>query len=130
MVESITDTKAVVIEAPEDCPRYLGRVIKGLDRTAQTPIWMQEKLRRCGQRSLGPLVDVTNFVLLELGQPLHAFDVNKVEGSVIVRRANNGEELTLLNEQQVTLDSSVLIIADEKKALALAGCDGRGINSG
>lgn len=122
--ESITDTKAVVIEAPEDCPRYLGRVIKGLDRTAQTPIWMQEKLRRCGQRSLGPLVDVTNFVLLELGQPLHAFDVNKVEGSVVVRRANNGEELTLLNEQQVTLDDSVLVIADEKKALALAGVMG------
>jgi len=75
IVPTLNDVVNVVVDAPADCPRYLGRVIKGLDRTAPTPIWMQEKLRRCGQRSLGPLVDVTNYVLLELGQPLHTFDL-------------------------------------------------------
>jgi len=118
------DIKQVVVEAPDDCPRYLGRIIKGLDRSATTPIWMQEKLRRCGQRSLGPLVDVTNYVLLELGQPLHAFDLNKIEGDIVVRRGRAGESLELLNEQTITLDESVLVIADQKRALAFAGVMG------
>jgi len=114
----------VVVDAPEDCPRYLGRVIKGLDRSAATPIWMQEKLRRCGQRSLGPLVDVTNYVLLELGQPLHAFDLTKITGDIVVRRAKDNEKLALLNEQTIELDDEVLVIADEKQALAFAGVMG------
>jgi phenylalanyl-tRNA synthetase beta chain len=121
---SINDHKNVNVEATIDCPRYLGRVIKGLDRSAQTPIWMQEKLRRCGQRSLGPLVDVTNYVLLELGQPLHAFDLAKIDGDIVVRHAREKESLTLLNEQQVELDESVLVIADQHKALAFAGVMG------
>jgi len=121
---TIDDVKTVVVEAPEDCPRYLGRVIKGLDRSAPTPIWMQEKLRRCGQRSLGPLVDVTNYVLLELGQPLHAFDLDKIEGDIIVRRGQIEESLVLLNEQEIELDDSVLVIADQNKALAFAGVMG------
>ncbi|HIL91499.1 MAG TPA: phenylalanine--tRNA ligase subunit beta [Cycloclasticus sp.] len=122
--ETIDDKVNVVVEAIEDCPRYLGRVVKGLNRSAPTPIWMQEKLRRCGQRSLGPLVDVTNYVLLELGQPLHAFDLNKIEGDIVVRRANEGETLALLNEQTIELDDDVLLIADQTKSLAFAGVMG------
>lgn len=121
---TIDDVINVIVEAPEDCPRYLGRVIKGLNRSAATPIWMQEKLRRCGQRSLGPLIDVTNYVLLELGQPLHAFDLNKIDGDIIVRRACSNEKLELLNEQSIELDEDVLVIADEHKALAFAGVMG------
>tara|TARA_R110002096_G_scaffold92144_10_gene208356 strand:+ start:4101 stop:6473 length:2373 start_codon:yes stop_codon:yes gene_type:complete len=114
----------VLVEAVEDCPRYIGRVIKGLDRTATTPIWMQEKLRRCGQRSLGPLVDVSNYVLLELGQPLHCFDLNKIQGDIIVRRAVKNEALTLLNDQTIELDDDILVIADQQKPLAFAGVMG------
>ncbi|MFT6625457.1 MAG: phenylalanyl-tRNA synthetase beta chain [Cycloclasticus sp.] len=121
---SLDITQNVIVDAAEDCPRYLGRVIKGIDRTAQTPIWMQEKLRRCGQRSLGPLVDVTNYVLLELGQPLHAFDLDKIDGDIIVRRASAKEPLTLLNGQTIELDEDVLVIADSKQALAFAGVMG------
>jgi len=121
---TIDDVVNVVVDAPADCPRYLGRVIKGLDRSAATPIWMQEKLRRCGQRSLGPLVDVTNYVLLELGQPLHAFDLDKVNDGIIVRRGRNGEKLALLNEQTIELEDDVLVIADQQQALAFAGVMG------
>jgi len=120
----IDDVVNVVVDTPADCPRYLGRVIKGLNRAAETPVWMQEKLRRCGQRSLGPLVDVTNYVLLELGQPLHAFDLDKVNDGIIVRRGRHGEELTLLNEQTIKLDDDVLVIADQQQALAFAGVMG------
>jgi len=124
-IEETTQTKqSVSVEAPEDCPRYLGRVIEGLNATAATPVWMQEKLRRCGQRSLGPLVDVTNYVLLELGQPLHAFDLNKIDGELVVRHANNKEKLTLLNDQEVQLSDDILVIADQKQALAMAGIMG------
>lgn len=121
---TIDDVVSVKVDVPEDCPRYLGRVIKGLDRSVPTPIWMQEKLRRCGQRSLGPLVDVTNYVLLELGQPLHTFDLNKIDGDIVVRRARSNEILELLNEQKIELDDDVLLIADEHKALAFAGVMG------
>lgn len=124
-VEEISQSNCTVsVEAPEDCPRYLGRVIEGLNPAAKTPVWMQEKLRRCGQRSLGPLVDITNYVLLELGQPLHAFDLNKIDGDIVVRRAKSEEKLTLLNEQEVSLDDEILVIADQKQALAMAGIMG------
>ena len=122
--ESITTLKNVTVNAPIDCPRYLGRVIEGLAPNAETPLWMQEKLRRCGQRSLGPLVDVTNYVLLELGQPLHAFDIDKIKGEITVRRARAGEKMTLLNEQEVKLDEEVLVIADDLNPIALAGIMG------
>ena len=115
--------------APEACPRYLGRVIRGIDPDVETPLWMQEKLRRCGIRSLGPVVDVTNYVLLELGQPMHAFDLGRLSGGIQVRYARPGEQLTLLDERTIELDEDTLLICDHDKALALAGIMG-GMDSG
>jgi phenylalanyl-tRNA synthetase beta chain len=114
----------VTVEAKEECPRYLGRLIKSVNSTAETPLWMQERLRRSGLRSLGPIVDVTNYVLLELGQPLHAFDAEKLTGSITVRVSDKNEELTLLNDQTIKLDGVALVIADDKQPLALAGVMG------
>jgi phenylalanyl-tRNA synthetase beta chain len=118
------DTLTVSVEATDACPRYLGRLIKGVNARAQTPLWMQERLRRSGLRSLGPLVDVTNYVLIELGQPLHAFDAEKLTGGITVRWAKADENLTLLNGQTINLDNQALVIADDKQALALAGIMG------
>ncbi len=84
---SIDDTVAVEVKAADACPRYLGRVVKNVNVAAETPIWMQEKLRRCGIRSIDPVVDITNFVLLEQGQPMHAFDLDKIDGGIVVRLA-------------------------------------------
>lgn len=114
----------ISIEASDLCPVYLGRVISGLNAGSETPLWMQERLRRAGLRSLGPVVDVTNYVLLELGQPLHAFDADKVSGGITVRMARDGEKLLLLNEQEILLDKETLVIADESAPLALAGIMG------
>lgn len=119
-----TEVWPVEIETPEDCPRYLGRLIRGVDPAAVTPLWMRERLRRAGLRSLGPLVDVTNYVLLELGQPLHAFDAAKLSGAVRVRRAHASEKLLLLNDQEIMLDGEALVIADDSGPLALAGVMG------
>ena len=105
-------------------PRYLGRVIKGINLDAETPLWMVEKLRRSGIRSIDPVVDVTNFVLLELGHPMHAFDLNAIEGGIKVRSANAGEELVLLDGNTAKLNESTLVIADHHKALAIAGIFG------
>ena len=113
---SVTDTAA--------CPRYLGRLIKGVNAQAVTPLWMQERLRRSGLRSLGPLVDVTNYVLIELGQPLHVFDADKLSGGITVRYAKADENITLLNNQLIKLDEEALVIADDRQALALAGIMG------
>ena len=118
------DTLKVTVEDTTACPRYLGRLIKDVNAKAITPLWMQERLRRSGLRSLGPLVDVTNYVLLELGQPLHVFDANKLSGDITVRRAKTDESLLLLNNEVVTLDNEALVIADDQKALALAGVMG------
>ncbi|QJD31095.1 phenylalanine--tRNA ligase subunit beta [Methylococcus geothermalis] len=115
---------AVHLDAPEACPRYLGRVIAGIDAKAETPLWLKERLRRSGLRSLGPAVDVTNYVLLELGQPLHAFDLAKLSGEIHVRCGHEGESLKLLNGEEITLSPDVLVIADAEKALALAGIMG------
>ncbi len=120
----IKDTIDVKLEAGKDCPRYLGRVIKDVNAKAETPLWMQEKLRRSGIRSLGPVVDVTNFVLLELGQPMHAFDLAKINGAIHARHAKAGEKLNLLNDQEITLTEGCLVIADDKAPLALAGIMG------
>ncbi|MBY5941373.1 phenylalanine--tRNA ligase subunit beta [Halomonas sp. DP5N14-9] len=114
----------VRVEDAERCPRYIGRLIKGVDISRPTPMWMVERLRRSGVRAIDPAVDVTNYVMLELGQPLHAFDRANLEGAVIVRLARQGEELVLLDGQTVSLDPSTLIIADEKGPLALAGVMG------
>ncbi|TRX56979.1 phenylalanine--tRNA ligase subunit beta [Thalassomonas sp. M1454] len=126
---SIDDALAINIAAGEACPRYLGRVIKNIDATATTPLWMVEKLRRCGVRAIDPVVDVTNYVLLELGHPMHAFDLAKIDGGINVRFANENEELTLLDGAEVKLKSDTLVIADDNKPLAIAGIFG-GLDSG
>ncbi len=128
-VPTIDDVITINIEANEACPRYLGRVIKGINPNATTPLWMVEKLRRCGTRSIDPVVDVTNYILLELGHPMHAFDLAKLDGGINVRFANKDEKLTLLDENEVTLKEGTLVIADENKALAMAGIFG-GLDSG
>jgi phenylalanyl-tRNA synthetase beta chain len=114
----------IIVANPEACPRYLGRVIQAVNPQAATPLWMMERLRRSGQRSLGILVDVTNYVLLELGQPLHAFDAAKLSGNIQVRYARVGESLALLNGQHIELTAETLVIADQQKPLALAGIMG------
>ncbi|HSP58374.1 MAG TPA: phenylalanine--tRNA ligase subunit beta [Halomonas sp.] len=114
----------VRVEDGERCPRYIGRLIKGVDVTAETPLWMTERLRRSGVRSIDPVVDVTNYVMLEIGQPLHAFDLANLHGAVIVRLAREGERLVLLDGQDITLDADTLVIADERGPLAIAGVMG------
>ena len=129
VVITIDDRFDIEVQAQEACPQYLGRVIRGIDVNAQTPLWMQERLRRSGLRSLGAVVDVTNYVLLELGQPMHAFDLAQLSGGIQVRYALEGEQLTLLDERVITLDKQTLVIADHEKSLAIAGVMG-GIHSG
>ena len=126
---TIDDTLDITLSAESACPRYLGRVIKNINVNAQTPLWMVEKLRRCGTRSIDPVVDVTNFVLLEQGHPMHAFDLAAIEGGINVRYANEAEKLTLLDGNEVTLSTQTLVIADNAKALAMAGIFG-GLASG
>lgn len=121
---TIADTLSVQVEAPADCPRYLGRVIKGINPAAITPLWMKEKLQRGGIRCIDSVVDVTNYVLLELGQPMHAFSLAKIAGGIIVRKARNGEQLQLLDGNEIILDSATLVIADQQGPLALAGVFG------
>ena len=129
VVATIDDTRAITLEAPQACPRYLGRVIKNIDVSAPSPLWLQEKLRRSGVRSIDAVVDITNFVLLELGHPMHAFDNDTLTGDIAVRMANQDEELVLLDEAKVKLNSNTLVIADQNKALAIAGIFG-GLDSG
>ena len=112
------------VEAPAGCPRYLGRVLRNVDLTAETPLWMQEKLRRSGIRSIDAAVDVTNYVLLELGQPMHAFDRDEISGGIVVRMARPGEKLVLLDGQEVDLTEDTLVIADHDKPVAIAGVMG------
>ncbi|MGB1262606.1 MAG: phenylalanine--tRNA ligase subunit beta [Cognaticolwellia sp.] len=126
---TIDDTVAITLSAKQACPRYLGRVIKNIDVSAQTPLWMVEKLRRCGTRSIDPVVDVTNYVLLEQGHPMHAFDLDAIAGGINVRYATEGETLVLLDENEVKLSSETLVIADNEKSLAMAGIFG-GLASG
>ncbi|NJN46723.1 MAG: phenylalanine--tRNA ligase subunit beta, partial [Candidatus Competibacteraceae bacterium] len=120
----LDDTFPVAVSAPTDCPRYVGRVIRGVNPAAQTPLWMIERLRRSGLRSLGPLVDITNYVMLELGQPMHAFDLDKLTDRIDVRRANPGETLELLNGNAITPVADTLLITDAAGPLALAGIMG------
>ncbi|AMC99525.1 phenylalanine--tRNA ligase subunit beta [Halomonas chromatireducens] len=118
------DTFPVRVEDAERCPRYIGRLIKGVDVTTATPLWMVERLRRSGVRSIDPVVDITNYVMLELGQPLHAFDRANLHDGVVVRLAREGERLVLLDGQEITLSASTLVIADERGPLAIAGVMG------
>jgi phenylalanyl-tRNA synthetase beta chain len=121
---AIQDTRAVVLDAPAACPRYCGRIVRGVNAKAKTPDWMKQRIERCGVRSISALVDVTNYVMLELGQPLHAFDDGELEGAIHVRYPQAGEQLLLLNEQTVQPSADTALIADEQKALALAGIMG------
>ncbi|BBT50325.1 phenylalanine--tRNA ligase subunit beta [Acinetobacter baumannii] len=120
---TITDEKKVVINT-DGAPRYLGRVIKNVNVKAATPEWMEQALARSGIRTHSILVDITNYVLMELGQPMHAFDLAKIEGTVHVRQAKPKEKLQLLNDQEVELQDDVMVIADDQKALAIAGIMG------
>jgi phenylalanyl-tRNA synthetase beta chain len=116
--------RPIQLAAPEACPRYLGRVIRGVDARRPSPEWMRRRLERSGVRAIHLLVDITNYVMLELGQPLHAFDEAKLQGGITVRWAQSDETLPLLNEQRVTLAPDVLVIADEGGPLAMAGIMG------
>ncbi|USH03963.1 phenylalanine--tRNA ligase subunit beta [Grimontia kaedaensis] len=121
---AIDDKISVAIEAPAACPRYLGRVVRNVNVKAATPLWMQEKLRRSGIRSIDPIVDITNYVMLEQGQPMHAFDLAKIEGGIVARLAKPGEKLVLLDGNEAELNENTLVIADHNKALAIAGIFG------
>lgn len=124
IAEGHTLQRAVVLDASEGCPRYLGRVFAGVNARAETPAWMKARLERCGIRSISAVVDITNYVMLELGQPLHAFDNQALEGTIHVRWPHAGEKLRLLNGQEIEPDADMLLIADESRALALAGVMG------
>jgi len=125
----IKDLLSINLTAAKECPRYVGRIIHDVNLQATTPLWMRERLRRSGIRSIDPVVDVTNYVLLELGQPMHAFDLAKISQGIEVRLAKKGEQLVLLDETKVSLMPQDLIIADHQQPLALAGIMG-GMNSG
>lgn len=115
---------AINVKETAACPRYLGRVVKNVNVKAATPLWMQEKLRRSGIRSIDPIVDITNFVLVEFGQPMHAFDLAKLTGDIQVRLGNGEEKITLLDGSEVTIPNDTLVIADDARPLALAGVFG------
>lgn len=121
---SIDDVRPVEVLAPAACPRYLGRVIRNVDLSRPTPLWMVERLRRADVRSIDAAVDITNYVMIELGQPLHAFDLAEINGGIRVRMAEEGEKLVLLDGQEVTLRADTLVIADHDRALAIAGVMG------
>ncbi|MCV4287931.1 phenylalanine--tRNA ligase subunit beta [Pseudomonas capsici] len=118
------EVRPVELLAPAACPRYLGRVIRNVDLSRPTPLWMVERLRRSDVRSIDAAVDITNYVMLELGQPLHAFDLAEINGGIRVRMAEEGEKLVLLDGQEVSLRADTLVIADHQRALAIAGVMG------
>ena len=119
---SIDETFPIALDAPQRCPQYLGRVIRNVDPSAKSPLWMTERLRRSGLRPISPLVDVTNYVMMELGQPMHAFDLEELSGGIHVRYANQ-VDLQLLDGRVVDLTPDV-VIADEARVVALAGIMG------
>ena len=121
---TIDETFPVTVLSPEKCPRYLGRVIRDIDIARPTPLFMVERLRRSGIRSIDPVVDITNYVMLELGQPLHAFNLEALEGGIVVREAESNEALTLLDGQAREMTAGTLMIADQVKPLAMAGIMG------
>jgi phenylalanyl-tRNA synthetase beta chain len=122
--QRIDDRLPVELQAGASCPRFVGRVVRGLSSSARTPLWMRERLRRAGLRPIQPIVDVTNYVMLELGQPLHAYDLQKLDKGIRVRFGNAGEQLTLLDGKTIELAPDVLVIADGRGAVGLAGIMG------
>jgi phenylalanyl-tRNA synthetase beta chain len=121
---TVDDLLDVRLLAPEACPVFAGRVLRGVDSTARTPYWMQDRLRRAGLRSISPVVDVTNYVMLELGQPMHAYDLRRLNGGIDVRFARAGEALTLLDGRELPLGTDMLVIADADGPVGLAGIMG------
>jgi len=119
-----SDVFPIEISARQECPRYVGRVIRNIDSKAKSPLWLQERLRRSGLRSISPVVDVTNYVLLELGQPMHGFDLDKLHGGIQVRLSQQNESITVLDGQTITLQPGSLVIADRRQPQALAGIMG------
>ena len=129
---TIEDTFPIKVSDPQGCPRITARVVRGIDVSKPSPQWMQERLRRSGIRSIDAAVDITAYVMLELGQPMHAYDLNLLNGSINVRKASQGEQLTLLNEQTVELNEEILVIADNEGAIGMAGImggDSTGVNA-
>jgi len=121
---TIKDTQAVELVEPEGCPRFAGRVIRGYDSTARSPVWMTERLRRAGLRAISPVVDITNYVMLELGQPLHAYDFALLQGAIRPRLAKSGEKVTLLDGKEVEPAEDTLLITDDSGPIGLAGIMG------
>lgn len=124
VASTLTATLPIHITASEACPRYVGRIIHGVDNTRTTPEWMVQRLTAAGLNAISPIVDITNYVLLELGQPLHAFDLNQIDQQIDVRYAKANEKVDLLGDQTVELQTNTLVIADAKKVLAIAGIKG------
>jgi phenylalanyl-tRNA synthetase beta chain len=124
VVPALQQAKRVVVNVPAACPRYCGRLISGINAKASTPDWMLRRLERSGLRSISAVVDVTNYVLLALGQPMHAFDADKLSGDIVVRFAKENESLSLLNDQTIQLKTDDLVIADTNGTIALAGIMG------
>ena len=121
---TLAEQLPVKVDDATGCPLYCGRLVRGVNAAVITPDWMMQRLENSGLHGISAVVDITNYVMLEMGQPLHAFDVAKLSGAITVRKARKGEALTLLNEQSVVLDEAVLVIADDARVLALAGIMG------
>ncbi len=121
---TIEDVFGVELAAGEACPRFAGRVIRGIDLDAETPLWMKEKLRRSGIRSIDPVVDVTNFVMMELGQPMHAYDLDRLSGKIVVRMSRAGDKVKLLDGSEVELQPETLLITDDSGPIGMAGIMG------
>ncbi|MDH3275297.1 MAG: phenylalanine--tRNA ligase subunit beta [Gammaproteobacteria bacterium] len=121
---TIADVHPVQIDFPEGCPSFAGRVIRNIDPAAKSPLWMAERLRRSGLRPIHPVVDITNYIMLEYGQPLHAYDLQLVTGPIQPRMSAKGENVTLLDEKQIELDANTLVISDDSGAIGLAGIMG------
>ena len=121
---ALQDALAVHLDAPAGCPKFVGRVIRGVNNQAVTPIWMRERLRRAGVRAISPVVDVTNYVMLELGQPMHAYDLAKLDGEIHVRFGRAGETITLLDGKTVTIQPDALLITDRSGPVGIAGIMG------
>ena len=116
--------QSVELVHPEGCPRFAGRVVRGIDSAASTPLWMVERLQRAGLRSISPVVDITNYVMLELGQPLHAYDAQLIQGTIRPRPAKDNETVTLLDEREVELNAGTMIITDDSGPIGMAGIMG------
>ncbi|MDH3577948.1 MAG: phenylalanine--tRNA ligase subunit beta [Gammaproteobacteria bacterium] len=121
---TIKDTHAVELVEPAGCPRFAGRIIRGIDPRAKSPVWMTERLRRAGLRAISPVVDVTNYIMLEYGQPLHAYDSARLQGPIRPRLAKSGEKVTLLDEKEVELNEDTMIITDDSGPIGIAGIMG------